>query len=105
MAKKLFVGSLAQKVTSADLEQLFAPYGTVQSAQVVMDWVACRSRGFGFVEMASEEEARAALRALNGKEVAGRSLVINDARPGQSFAPGGFQPAARRYFGGRSRRV
>jgi RNA recognition motif-containing protein len=83
MGKKLFVGSLAQRVTPADLERLFGAHGTVQSAQVVMDWNACRSRGFGFVEMASEEEARAAMRALQGVEVQGRPLVVNEARPGQ----------------------
>ena len=101
MAKKLFVGSLAQKVTSADLERLFAAYGPVQSAQVVMDWVACRSRGFGFVEMSSEQEAQAAMQALNGTEVAGRNLVVNEARPGQSPGPGCFRGGRR--FGGRSR--
>ena len=81
MAKKLYVGNLSYDVTDSALEQLFAPHGTVQSAQVIMDRDTGRSKGFGFVEMGSDQEAQAAITALNGKEVDGRSLTVNEARP------------------------
>ena len=81
MGKKLYVGNLAYGVTDGDLQQLFGAYGTVQSAQVIMDRDTGRSKGFGFVEMGSDQEAQAAIAALNGKEVDGRSLTVNEARP------------------------
>lgn len=81
MGKKLYVGNLTYGVTDSTLEQMFAAHGTVQSAQVIMDRDTGRSKGFGFVEMGSDAEAQAAIAALNGKEVDGRSLTVNEARP------------------------
>jgi RNA recognition motif-containing protein len=81
MGKKLYVGNLTYDVTDSTLEQLFAAHGTVQSAQVIMDRDTGRSKGFGFVEMNSDAEAQAAIAALNGKEVDGRALTVNEARP------------------------
>jgi RNA recognition motif-containing protein len=81
MGKKLYVGNLSYGVTDSTLEQLFAAHGTVQSAQVIMDRDTGRSKGFGFVEMGSDAEAQAAIAALNGKEMDGRSLTVNEARP------------------------
>jgi RNA recognition motif-containing protein len=76
-------------VTNSDLENLFAPYGTVQSAQVIMDRDTGRSKGFGFVEMSNSNEATAAINALNGKEVDGRKLTVNEARPKEDRGGGG----------------
>ncbi len=81
MATKLYVGNLAYGVSNTDLETMFAPHGTVQSAQVIMDRDTGRSKGFGFVEMGSSNEATAAINALNGKESDGRQLTVNEARP------------------------
>lgn len=81
MGKKLYVGNLAYGITDSDLTQLFAAHGTVQSVQVIMDRDTGRSKGFGFVEMGSDAEAQAAISALNGTEVEGRSLTVNEARP------------------------
>src|SRR6266481_9705674 len=81
MGKKLYVGNLAYGVTDSDLQQMFEAHGTVQSAQVIMDRDTGRSKGFGFVEMASDQEAQAAIAALNGKEIEGRALTVNEARP------------------------
>jgi RNA recognition motif-containing protein len=81
MGKKLYVGNLTYDVTDSALEQLFAPHGTVQSAQVIMDRDTGRSKGFGFVEMGSDQEAQAASQALNGQQVGGRSLTVNEAKP------------------------
>jgi RNA recognition motif-containing protein len=81
MGKKIYVGNLAYGISDSDLEQLFASHGTVQSAQVIMDRDTGRSKGFGFVEMGSDQEAQAAIEALNGKEVEGRNLTVNEARP------------------------
>jgi RNA recognition motif-containing protein len=81
MGKKLYVGNLAYGVTDSDLEQMFQAHGTVQSAQVIMDRDTNRSKGFGFVEMGSDQEAQAAIQALNGQQVEGRSLTVNEARP------------------------
>lgn len=81
MSKKLYVGNLAYGVRDSDLEDMFAAHGSVQSAQVIMDRDTGRSKGFGFVEMESDQEARAAIAALNGKEVEGRTLTVNEARP------------------------
>jgi cold-inducible RNA-binding protein len=81
MGKKLYVGNLTYDVTDSALEQLFAPHGTVQSAQVIMDRDTGRSKGFGFVEMGSDQEAQAAIAALNGQMVGGRSLTVNEAKP------------------------
>ena len=89
MGKKLYVGNLAYGVTDSDLQQLFEAYGTVQSAQVIMDRDTGRSKGFGFVEMGSDQEAQAAIAALNGKQVDGRALTVNEARPKTEGGGGG----------------
>ena len=89
MGKKLYVGNLAYGISDSDLEQLFGAYGTVQSAQVIMDRDTGRSKGFGFVEMGSEQEAQAAISALNGTSLAGRNLTVNEARQQESRGGGG----------------
>src|ERR1700750_2297695 len=81
VGKKLYVGNLTYNINESDLEALFAPFGTVQSAQIIMDRDTGRSKGFGFVEMGSDAEAQAAIQALNGQEVDGRTLTVNEARP------------------------
>ncbi|HEV7504086.1 MAG TPA: RNA-binding protein [Thermoanaerobaculia bacterium] len=81
MGRKLYVGNLAYGVKDSDLQDLFSAHGTVDTAQVIMDRDTGRSKGFGFVEMSSDQEARAAISALNGKEVDGRNLTVNEARP------------------------
>jgi cold-inducible RNA-binding protein len=81
VAKKLYVGNLSYDTTDSDLTNLFVPHGTVESAQVIMDRDAGRSKGFGFVEMNSDQQAQAAIQALNGQEVNGRALKVNEARP------------------------
>ncbi len=89
MGKKLYVGNLSYDVDSAALEQLFAAFGTVQSAQVIVDRDTGRSKGFGFVEMGSDQEAQAAIAALSGKQVGGRSLTVNEAKPREGGGGGG----------------
>lgn len=81
MATKLYVGNLAYSVTNASLEELFAEFGEVQSAQIVMDRDTGRSKGFGFVEMANDQACNAAIASLNGKDMGGRELTVNEARP------------------------
>ena|SRR5580698_1962712 len=81
MGKKLYVGNLSYDVSNEALEEMFAAFGSVQSAQIVMDRDTGRSKGFGFVEMSSDQEAQAAINGLNGKEAGGRSLTVNEARP------------------------
>jgi RNA recognition motif-containing protein len=81
MGKKLYVGNLAYGVSDSDLQRIFEPHGAVASAQVIMDRETGRSKGFGFVEMGTDEEAQAAISALNGQEVEGRALTVNEARP------------------------
>ena len=81
MGKKLYVGNLSYNTSDSDLEQLFAAHGTVQSVQIIMDRDTGRSKGFGFVEMGSDAEAQAAIQALNGKEIEGRALTVNEAKP------------------------
>ncbi len=81
MAKKLYVGNLSYGTTDSDLQGMFEEFGSVQSAQVIMDRESGRSKGFGFVEMRSDQEAQAAINALNGKEVDGRALTVNEAKP------------------------
>jgi cold-inducible RNA-binding protein len=89
MGKKLYVGNLTYGVTDATLEQMFAAHGTVQSAQVIMDRDTGRSKGFGFVEMGSDQEAKAAIAALNGQQVEGRNLTVNEAKPREDRGGGG----------------
>jgi cold-inducible RNA-binding protein len=81
MGRKLYVGNLTYGVGDADLQQMFEAFGTVQSAQVIMDRDTGRSKGFGFVEMGSDQEAQAAITGLNGKEHDGRALTVNEAKP------------------------
>jgi cold-inducible RNA-binding protein len=81
MGKKLYVGNLSYDVTDSDLQTMFSAHGTVQSAQIIMDRDAGRSKGFGFVEMGSDQEAQAAIAALNGQQSGGRSLTVNEAKP------------------------
>jgi RNA recognition motif-containing protein len=88
VGKKLYVGNLAYGVTDSDLEAMFAAHGTVQSAQVIMDRDTGRSKGFGFVEMGSDQEAQAAITALNGQEKDGRALTVNEARPREERSGG-----------------
>ena len=102
MGRKLYVGNLAYSVSDSDLEQLFAAHGVVQSAQVIMDRDAGRSKGFGFVEMGSDQEAQAAIAALNGKEMDGRNLTVNEARPREDRGGGGGGGGGGGYKGGRS---
>ena len=81
MGKKIYVGNLSYGISDSDLQQMFEAHGSVQSAQVIMDRDTGRSKGFGFVEMGSDQEAQAAIAALNGKEMDGRTLTVNEARP------------------------
>ena len=101
MGRKLYCGNLSYDVTSDDLRQMLSEFGTVDSAQVIEDRDSGRSKGFGFVEMSTEEEAKAAIDALNGKEVNGRALTINEARPREDRRGGGGGRGG--YGGGRGR--
>src|ERR1700730_7977143 len=89
MSTKLYVGNLAFQTSSQDLQELFASAGTVESASVVEDRETGRSRGFGFVEMSTKEEGAAAISQFNGKEVNGRALNVNEAKPRENRAGGG----------------
>jgi cold-inducible RNA-binding protein len=101
MGKKLYVGNLSYEMTNTDLENLFSPHGTVQSAQVIMDRETSRSKGFGFVEMDSGEQAQAAIKALNGQESNGRALTVNEAKPREERGTGNGK--SRNGFGGNRR--
>jgi RNA recognition motif-containing protein len=90
MGKKLYVGNLGYDVSSADLEQMFSAHGTVDGAQVIEDRSTGQSKGFGFVEMASDTEAQAAITALNGQDHGGRALTVNEARPRAPRSGGGY---------------
>jgi RNA recognition motif-containing protein len=89
VGNKLYVGNLSYTVSSSDLEQMFAEFGTVQSAQVIQDRDTGRSKGFGFVEMGSDEEAKAAISGLNDQQHEGRPLAVNEARPREDRGGGG----------------
>ncbi|MFN0135944.1 MAG: RNA recognition motif domain-containing protein [Phycisphaerae bacterium] len=89
MGAKVYVGNLAYSVTSQDLEALFSPHGQVTSAQIIMDRETGRSKGFGFVEMASKSEADSAIAALNGTQQGGRNLTVNEAKPREPRSGGG----------------
>jgi len=97
VAMRLYVGNLSYSMTNESLEQLFAEYGQVKSAQVVQDRDTGRSKGFGFVEMADNSQANAAINGLNSKEVDGRALTVNEARPREERSGGG---GGRGYGGG-----
>ena len=101
MGRKLYVGNLTYGVTNSTLEQMFAAHGTVESAQVIMDRDTGRSKGFGFVEMKTDQEAQAAIAALNGKEVDGRSLTVNEAKPREDRGGGRGGSGGRGGYGGR----
>jgi RNA recognition motif-containing protein len=89
MQQKLFVGNLSYEVTENDLHDLFAQHGTVAEANLMLDRVSGRSRGFAFVTMSTDEEAQAAVAALNGRNLKGRALTVNVARPREERPPGG----------------
>ncbi len=89
MGNKLYVGNLSYNVRDDDLQQTFAQFGTVSSAKVMMDRETGRSKGFGFVEMCSDAEAQSAINGMNGQQMDGRALVVNEARPREE-RPGGF---------------
>lgn len=100
VGKKLYVGNLSYNINNDDLTQMFAAHGAVNSAQVIMDRETQRSKGFGFVEMGSDQEAQAAIAALNGKSIDGRSLTVNEARPQEGRSGGGGFGGPRRGPGG-----
>lgn len=103
MGKRLYVGNLSYQVDSSELEQLFSAHGTVQSAEVVSDRMTGRSKGFGFVEMSTEEEAQAAIAALNGQQNNGRALTVNEAKPREQRPRSGGGYGGERRGGGRDR--
>ena len=99
MGKNLYVGNLSYSIRDDELKSVFAEYGKVTSAQVIIDRETQRSKGFGFVEMADDAEALAAIQALNGKEVSGRALTVNEARPREprrNFGGGGHREFRKR---------
>lgn len=105
MSTKLYVGNLSFNTSNEDLQELFGQAGTVESVNIVEDRDTGRSRGFGFVEMSSKEEGAAAIEQLNGKEVDGRSLTVNEARPREERSGGGNRGGGGRggYGGGGNR--
>ncbi len=90
MALRLFIGNLSFKTTEGELETLLAESGSVSSVTIIMDRFSGRSRGFGFIEMGSEEEAQAAIERLNGYEFEGRALTVNEAKPQERRGGGGY---------------
>jgi RNA recognition motif-containing protein len=101
MSKKLYVGNLSYSVGNPELERMFAAHGAVESATVIMDRDTGRSKGFGFVEMGNDQDANAAISALHGKDVDGRSLTVNEARPREEKSGGGFGGGRGGFGGGR----
>ncbi|GAC1447687.1 MAG: hypothetical protein NVSMB9_30130 [Isosphaeraceae bacterium] len=100
VGKKLYVGNLTYNVNESDLEALFAPFGTVQSAQIIVDRDTNRSKGFGFVEMDTEAQAQAAIQGLNAREHDGRNLTVNEAKPREERGGGGGYGGGRGGGGG-----
>jgi cold-inducible RNA-binding protein len=100
MGSKLYVGNLSYNVDNAQLEQLFSAHGQVQSAEVISDRDTGRSKGFGFVQMGTNEEAQAAIAALNGQENDGRQLTVNEAKPKENRSGGGGGGGRGGYGGG-----
>ena len=100
MSNKLFVGNLSFNTTENDLQDAFAAFGTVTETNLMMDRMTNRPRGFGFVTMASAEEAQKAIDGLNGKDMDGRALTVNVAKPREERAPGGGGGGRREYGGG-----
>src|SRR5271167_1331025 len=103
MSNKLFVGNLSFDTTENDLQDAFAAHGTVTETNMMMDRATGRPRGFGFVTMSSADEAQKAIAALNGKELGGRALTVNIAKPREERAPGGGGGGRREYGGGGGR--
>jgi RNA recognition motif-containing protein len=101
MGRKLYVGNLGYGVTDGDLTKMFEAHGTVESAQIIMDRDTGRSKGFGFVEMKTDQEAQAAIAALNGQDSGGRALTVNEARPRTEGGRGGSGGGRGGYGGGR----
>ena len=101
MGMKLYVGNLTYGITDATLEQMFAPHGAVKSAQVVMDRDTGRSKGFGFVEMTTDQEAQAAISGMNGQMVDGRALTVNEAKPREDRPRTGGGGGSRGGYGAR----
>jgi|ERR1051325_667371 RNA recognition motif-containing protein len=97
MGKKLYVGNLGFSVSDSDLQELLGPHGSILSAQVIMDRDTGQSKGFGFVEMGTDQEAQAAIAALDGKDHGGRAIKVNEAKPRESRPAGGG-------YGGNGRR-
>ena len=104
MGKKLYVGNLSYETSQSDLETMFGAHGTVESAQIINDRDTGRSKGFAFVEMSSEDEAQAAIGALDGKDCGGRALKVNEAKPRPSGGGGGGGYGGGRGGGGGGRR-
>ena len=90
MSRKLYVGNLPYETGETELQELFGQFGSVESARVMRDMATGRARGFAFVEMATDEEAQTAAAKLNGHQLGGRSLAVNEARPKPEYAGGGF---------------
>ena len=103
MGKKLYVGNLSYDVDSSALEQMFAAHGTVQSAEIIQDRDTGRSKGFGFVQMGSDQEAQAAIAALNGQQHDGRALTVNEAKPREERSGGGGGGGGRGSYSGGGR--
>ncbi len=101
MGKKLYVGNLAFEVTESRLQELFAPYGSVQRAQLITDRDTGRSKGFGFVEMTTDQEAQAAIGGMNGQMVDGRALTVNEAKPKEDLPRTGGGGGSRGGYGAR----
>lgn len=108
MNKKLYVGSLPYSISEEELKDLFAPYGEIESVRVITDKATGQSKGFAFVEMVNEEDAQRAIEALHGKQVGGRTLIVNNARPetprDQRGGGGGGGGGGRSFSGGRPER-
>lgn len=102
MAKKLYVGGLAYSTADSALKEAFSQAGTVESAVIIIDKMTGRSKGFGFVEMSTDEEAQKAIEMFNGKDFEGRNITVNEARPMEARPPrqGGFDRGGRGGFGG-----
>ena len=100
MGKKLYVGNLSYKLTNAGLEELFAAFGQVRSAEVIQDRATGSSKGFGFVEMADDNAANEAIRGLHDKVIDGRPMVVNEARPREERSGGGGGGGGRGGYGG-----
>ena len=101
MGKKLYIGNLSYDVSSSDLEAMLSPHGTIQSAEVITDRSTGQSKGFGFVEMGSDEEAQAAIAALDGQDQGGRAITVNEAKPREPRGGGGGGGGGGGYGGGR----